>query len=244
MATDGFFRRLWTRVDSIQVFASRRKRRRFLLHLVLAVLALAVVAVLARRHLVFLTDADELRAFIRGYGVWAPVVLVSLQALQVVAAPVPGQILALVAGYLFGAWWGTLYNVVGITIGSTVAFWLSRRFGRAYVEGIVHEDALARFDAIDDDHARLALFVFFLVPGLPDDVLCFAGGLTRIPLWQLVALAIVGRTPAFFLTNVVGGLLGTNRIGPALGLAALIVVASVLGYLNRDRLIGLLSDDR
>ncbi|QIB75564.1 TVP38/TMEM64 family protein [Halogeometricum borinquense] len=231
--------RLRTHLEEIQVFASARRRRQFLVHLLVALVVLSVAIVLLRRHLEFLTNAAELRAFIQGYGFWAPLVLVILQSLQVVAAPIPGQILALVAGYLFGAWWGTVYNVIGITIGSTVAFWLARRFGRAYVERIVHEDVLAQFDSIDTAHARLTLFLFFLVPGLPDDILCFAGGLTKIPLWQLVALAIIGRTPAFFLTNVVGGLLGANQVAPALGLAALIIATSVLGFLNRDRLVRL-----
>ncbi len=145
-----------------------------------------------------MTNAAELRVFIRQYGVFSPVVVIALQALQVVFAPIPGQVLAVVAGYLFGAWWGTVYNMVEITIGSSIAFWLSRRFGRAYVESIVHEDALERFDAIDTDTAGLTLFVLFLIPGLPDDMLCFAGGLTGIPLWQLVGIAVVGRAPAFF----------------------------------------------
>ena len=234
---------LWTRFGELRVFASARSRRRFAIHLLVAVVALAVVTILVRRHLAFLTDAPALRAFIRQYGFWAPLVLVVLQAVQVVVAPIPGQLLAVVAGYLFGAWWGTLYNVIGITIGSTVAFWLSRRFGRAYVEDIVHEEALATFDAISDDYARPTLLVLFLVPGLPDDALCFVGGLTAVPIRQLVVLAVVGRTPAFFLANVVGDLLGTDRIAEAVALAAVVLVLSVLGYLYRDRIVRLLGGE-
>jgi uncharacterized membrane protein YdjX (TVP38/TMEM64 family) len=229
--------RLRSRLEDTRVFASARSRRRFVVHLLVLVLVLVVATVLVQRHFTFLTSAEELREFIRGYGILAPVVLVGLQAAQVVAAPVPGQVLAVVAGYLFGAWWGTVYNMIGITIGSTVAFWLSRRYGRAYVETIVHEGALEQFDALSDDYGRSALFFVFLVPGLPDDVICFAGGLTDIPLWQLVVIAIVGRTPAFFLVNVVGDLLGTDRLAAALALAVVLAVISVLGYLYRDLLI-------
>jgi uncharacterized membrane protein YdjX (TVP38/TMEM64 family) len=229
-----------TRLGELRVFASARSRRRFAIHLVVAAVALVALTVLVRRHLAFLTDGPALRAFVREFGFWAPLVLVVLQAVQVVVAPIPGQLLAVASGYLFGTWWGTLYNVVGITIGSTVAFWLSRRFGRAYVETIVHEEALATFDAVSDDYARPTLLVLFLVPGLPDDVLCFVGGLTEVPLRQLVVLAVVGRTPAFFLANVVGDFLGTDRTAEAIGLAAVVLVLSALGYLNRDRIVRLL----
>lgn len=227
--------RIW--LENTRVFASARSRRRFIVHLLVLGLAFVVVSSLVHQYVAFLTDAQAVRTFIQGYGVLAPGVLIMLQAVQVVAAPVPGQVLAVVAGYLFGPWWGTLYNMIGITIGSAIAFWLSRRYGRAYVETIIHEEMLARFDAISDDYGRTALFVFFLVPGLPDDIICFAGGLTKIPLWQLVVLAVIGRTPAFFLFNVVGDLIGTNRYAAAVGLTVILVVISVIGYRTRGRLI-------
>jgi len=234
---DTVLNRLQIWLQNARIFASSRSRRRFIVHLFTLVLAFVVATVLIRRHAAFLTDTQALRELIRGYGIWAPVVLILLQTVQVVAAPIPGQVLAVVAGYLFGAWWGTLYNMIGITIGSTIAFWISRRYGRAYVENIVHEEALGRFDAVSDDYGRSALFFFFLVPGLPDDVICFAGGLTDIPLWQLIVLAVVGRAPAFFLVNVVGNLLGTDNVPAAVGLAVILVVVSVLGYRNRNRLV-------
>jgi uncharacterized membrane protein YdjX (TVP38/TMEM64 family) len=236
--------RVRARLGAVRVFASPQTRRRVLVHAAVAVAGLLVATTLVRPHLSLLTDATALQAFVDRFGPWAPLVVIALQAAQVVLAPVPGQFLAVVAGYLFGPWWGTVYNMVGITIGSTAAFWLSRRFGRSYVEGVVDADALARFDAVGDDYARPALFVAFLVPGLPDDVLCFAGGLTTVPLWQLVVIAVVGRTPAFFLANVLGGFLGSDRIGAALAFAALLVAASAVGYRNRDRLLSLFGGDR
>jgi uncharacterized membrane protein YdjX (TVP38/TMEM64 family) len=236
---DSVLHRLRASVQDTQVFASPDSRRRFLFHLLAAVAVLGAVTLLAHRHLRFLTSARELRTLIRGYGFWAPVALVVLQALQVVLAPIPGQVLAVAAGYLFGAWWGTLYNMIGVTVGSTVAFWLSRRFGRSYVERIVHADALTKFDDISDDSVRLGLFVFFLLPGLPDDVLCFVGGLTKLPLWQLIVIAVVGRTPAFFLVNVFGDLLGAAQFEAAALLAVVILALSAVGYANRDRLVEL-----
>jgi uncharacterized membrane protein YdjX (TVP38/TMEM64 family) len=235
---DGPLHRLRQWFAETPIFKSARSRRRFVLHLTVAVVLLAGLTVLVHRHLNVLTDAEALRAFIRRYGIWGPLVLVALQTGQVVLAPIPGQILAVVAGYLFGAWWGTLYNMIGITIGSAIAFWIARRYGRAYVEGIVHEEALDQFDAIDDDYAGLTLFLLFLFPGLPDDVLCFAGGLTTIPLWKLVVIAIVGRAPAFFLVNVVGDFVGTGQFLAALVLTAALLALSALAFLNRDRLVG------
>ncbi|MFC6874594.1 TVP38/TMEM64 family protein [Halobellus marinus] len=235
--TDSTLDRIRAWIQTTQIFASERSRRRFLRHLMAVTVGFVAVILLLRSHLSFLTDTAALRTFIRSFGIWAPIALIVLQALQVVVAPVPGQILAVVAGYLFGPWWGTLYNMIGITLGSAAAFWLSRLFGRAYVEGIVDSDALSTFDSISDRYVRVTLFLFFLIPGLPDDVICFAGGLTKLPLWQLILLAVVGRAPAFFLANVVGGLLGTDQFAAAAVVAAAVLFVSALGYLNRDRIL-------
>jgi uncharacterized membrane protein YdjX (TVP38/TMEM64 family) len=224
-----------------QIFASARARRWFVVHVLIGSILLVGAVVLLRQQLAFLFDATAVRLFVRGFGVWAPVVLIALQTLQVVVAPVPGQVLAAVAGYLFGPWWGTLYNMIGITIGSTVAFWLSRRFGRAYVERVIDDEALETFDGFVDRHGLLSLFILFLVPGLPDDALCFVGGLTPIPLWKLVLIAVVGRAPAFFLVNVVGHLVANGDVYEAMVLLALIVGLSILGYLNRDQIIKFLA---
>jgi uncharacterized membrane protein YdjX (TVP38/TMEM64 family) len=236
-------RRLRTRLADLQVFASPHARRRFLVHALVLTVVLVGVTLAADRYLGVLTDAEQARAFVRSYGPLAPLVLIGLQAAQVVLAPIPGQVLAVVGGYLFGAWLGTFYNMVGITIGSTIAFWLSRRYGRSYVESIVDEDALAAFDGIDDDHARVALFLVFLLPGLPDDVICFAGGLTKLPLWQLVVIAVVGRTPSFLLVNVLGDLLWTQQYGAAAVLALALTAVSIAGYLKRDRIAAALGID-
>lgn len=225
--------------DNPSFFASRRARNRFIVHTLVVTLILLVGFVLVRRHFAFLTDPADVRLYVQSFGRWAPVVLITLQALQVVVAPVPGHILAAVAGFLFGSWWGTLYNMIGITLGSATAFWLSRRFGRSYVERMIAVEALASFDGFIERHGLLSLFVLFLIPGLPDDALCFVGGLTPIPLWKLILIAIVGRVPAFFLVNVFGDLVATGQRDEALLLLAFIVGISIIGLLNRDRLMHL-----
>lgn len=225
-----------------RVFRSPAARRRFLAHaaILLGVVALASATVVDRFP--FLLDVEDARAYVEGFGVWAPVAIIVLQALQVVAAPIPGQVLGVVAGYLFGPWLGTLYNVLGVTIGTTLTFWLSRRFGRDYVESIVAPELLATFDSVDERSVLGTLLLAFLVPGLPDDVLCFVGGVTKVRLWKLVAVAIVGRTPGFLVLNVFGDQLGRGQYGTATLIAVAALVATAIGYRYRGRVLVLLGD--
>jgi uncharacterized membrane protein YdjX (TVP38/TMEM64 family) len=152
----------------------------------------------------FFGDQDDVAAFMERFGNWAPLVTVILHAAQVIFAPIPGQALDLVNGYLFGPWLGTLFSMTGIVLGSTLVMWLSRRFGRPLVERFVDSQSLDRLDGLTEQRGELVVFLIFLVPFLPDDALCFLAGLTSITLPRLVLLAAVGRFPGVFVASWAG----------------------------------------
>lgn len=197
---------------------------------------------LVRRYAPFLTDAAALREFIAGFGPWAPLAFVAVQSLQVVAAPIPGAVLGFVGGYLFGTVPGLLYSLAGVTVGSYVAYALAGRYGRPYVESVVAPETIAQFDAVTEERALVSLFVVFLVPGLPDDAICFVAGLTGIDRWKLVAIAVLGRAPGFFVASAAGASLARTQLRLTAALVLAVAALSVLGYLNRGRLADYLGD--
>ena len=221
----------------MKVFESRAARWRFAVAAVVVVTAVAGLWLFVRAYLPMLADGAALRQFVDGYGILAPLVFVAIQAIQVVVAPIPGQVTAFASGYLFGSVFGTVYSLVGVTIGSAVAFWLSRRYGRPFVASVVRDDLLARFDAFVDEAGAVSLFVIFLVPGLPDDVICFVGGLTDIDLPKLVAISFFGRLPAYLLVNVSGSGLADGDLTLTVVTLLILLVGSAWGLLNRDRLL-------
>lgn len=126
----------------MKVFSSAASRRKVVLSLLGAVVGFIGLYLAARQYAPFLFDATALRDWLSNFGIMAPVVFIVLQSAQVVAAPIPGQVAAVVAGYLFGVVWGTVYSLIGVMIGSAVAFTISKCFGRPAVERLVHEDFL------------------------------------------------------------------------------------------------------
>jgi uncharacterized membrane protein YdjX (TVP38/TMEM64 family) len=80
-----------------------------------------------------LEDKHEMRLYLRSWGVWAPAVFVVLQALQVVFAPIPGELTGIAGGFIFGTWLAVLYSTVGLTLGSLGAFLAARVMGQPLV---------------------------------------------------------------------------------------------------------------
>lgn len=182
-----------------------------------------------------LTNRDQLVATVNSWGPFAPLLYILLQILQTVVAPIPGQIVGSIGGFLFGVW-GILWTTIGTLIGCWIVFKIARRFGRPLLEKLFKKSAIDKFDfIINAKSASLILLAIFLLPGFPDDVVCYIAGLTNLSIKRLITIVLLGRFPIIVLTNYIGAEIGTN-----FGLVFLLSFATVIilgiGIWQRERI--------
>ncbi len=170
------------------------------------------------------TNREKLISIVNGLGPLGPVVYMLLQALQGIVAPIPSNIVGIIGGFLFG-WWGVLWTTLGATLGAAGVFWISRRYGRKLVEKLVKKESLEKFDFVIGRRASLLLFLIFIIPGLPDDIVCYIAGLTDIPIKKLIVIFALGRLPAVVSNNYIG--MGFSGEGNPI-VVVVITVVSVL----------------
>lgn len=145
---------------------------------------------------------------------WAPVVFVVSYAVATAVA-LPGSLLTIAGGAVFGFWWGTLLNSLGANIGANAAFGLARVLGRDGIERIAGK-RLQGLDEATGQHGFLGLLILRLVPLVPFNVLNVASGLTALR-WRHYALAtVVGILPGtlvytFFADALVLGSTSASR---------------------------------
>ncbi|MGM5482846.1 MAG: TVP38/TMEM64 family protein [Nanobdellota archaeon] len=178
----------------------------------------------------------KLKSFLEGFGVLAPFALIFILALQVVLAPLPGQFFGLASGYIYGPWLGTILSIIGLTIGSAIAFYLGRRFGRPLIERIIRKKNLKKFDYLANKRGSITIFMLFLLPVFPDDAICFIGGLTKIPIPNLIILAIIGRLPGFLMLNFMGAGVAYQNLDLSIILFTLLMVLSGITYIYRENI--------
>lgn len=151
-----------------------------------------------------LSDRERLQAWLKTAGPWGPLLFITVQALQVVLAPIPGEATGFLGGFLFGVPLGFLYSTIGLTIGSVLAFlaghWLEQRL----VVKIVSPATMQRFDFFMDHQGALVAFLLFLFPGFPKDSLCFILGLSPMSLKLFVILVFFGRMPGTLMLTLQG----------------------------------------
>lgn len=186
------------------------------------------------------SDRERLIRIVEGMGPLGPLVYMLLQALQGVVAPIPSNLVGIIGGFLFG-WWGVLWTTIGSTLGAWLVFWLSRRFGRRLVEKLVKKEALEKFDFVIGKRAGVILFLIFIIPGLPDDIVCYIAGLTDIPIRKLLVIFVLGRLPAVVSNNYIGmGISGQGNLGVVIAIAVITAIILAILYWQHDRLMNLL----
>jgi uncharacterized membrane protein YdjX (TVP38/TMEM64 family) len=153
------------------------------------------------------SDREEIRKFISGFGLGAPFVFIGIQILQVILAPIPGEATGFIGGYLFGTLKGFLYSTIGLTAGSCVNFSIGRFLGERFVRKMIPPEKFKKYDRIIKRQGIIVLFIFFMFPGFPKDYLCLFLGLSTLPFKVFVLLAGIGRMPGTFLLSLQGAFL-------------------------------------
>lgn len=180
-------------------------------------IVVAVVAVLYGAHRIgagpWLADALD---WIRGLGPLAPVAFVAIYVVACVAF-VPGSILTIGGGVIFGVVRGSIYVSIAATLGATAAFLVGRYLARDWVSEKLQGNA--KFRAIDLAVGREGWKIVFLTrlsPVFPFNLINYAYGLTRVTLRDYFFASWLGMIPATVLYVYIGSLSG-DLAGAAAG---------------------------
>lgn len=140
---------------------------------------------------------------------------------------VPGSILTLIGGAVFGFELGTLLNWIGATLGAIGGYWLARFLGRDAIERIGGRKIYA-LERLAESHAFLTTLRLRLIPVVPFAAVNFASGLVGLDFVSYLAGTMIGDLPVtaaytYFADSLLSGVAGARRTA--------LVHASVAGAL-------------
>ncbi len=184
----------------------------------------------------FFLDKKRLLSFLDSLGPLSFVGFVLLQAAQVVAAPIPGELTGLLGGFLYGPVIGVILSTIGLTIGSYIAFSLSRIFGRPFVDKFVAKNIMRRFDYLLHHKGAFLVFLLFLIPGFPKDYLCYILGLGHLTTAEFLVIGGTGRLFGTILLTVSGNLILHSQYGKLFILAGIAIIVIFLVMAYRDKI--------
>ncbi|MGB9780560.1 TVP38/TMEM64 family protein [Caldanaerobacter sp.] len=208
----------------------------FILVFVLAILALSVTY---GKEITFLvSNPEKFRNWINSFGSLGVLIFIGIQVFQVVVFVIPGEVVQVAGGYLYGTILGTLYSVIGITLGSLICFSIARILGYDFVKKIVSEEKLKKFDyIINNPKGETVLFLLFFLPGMPKDALSYIAGITPVKFYNFFIIALFARLPGIFFSAYIGANLGNKNYFMAVLVAVVAVVLFLAAVYKRDVII-------
>ena len=174
---------------------SRKKLlKRVLISVVVLVLFLGVVYLSLERLGLTKLSQEEIQIFLQSKGALAPLLFILITFLQVTFIPIPSTITVLVGNYLFGFWISYLYSFIGMMIGSVLAFYLGRWFGKKFIYWLVSDkDIVDKYLLKIKNKGNVMLFFMFIFPFFPDDLLCSVAGILPIKSSSFIIMQVFTR---------------------------------------------------
>ena len=165
--------------------------------LLLVIVALIALAVYYRDLLL-----PWVESFTRDLGPWGALLFVLVYAIGTVLF-MPGSVMTITGGLLFGLWLGTALSLTGATLGAVLAFLLGRYVGGDYLQTRFSGRTKKIIDGVNQQGWRFVAFVR-LVPLFPFNLVNYLFGMTRIPVWQYFLATWLCMLPGAFVYTYFG----------------------------------------
>jgi len=183
------------------------------------------------------SDKHFLKETLHAWGILAPLIFIALQALQVIIAPIPGDITGLLGGFLFGEWLGLFYSTIGLTLGSVAACGVGRWLGAHYVRTLVSQQTWDKMGFIIEAEGTILCFIIYLIPGLPKDMVCYLFGMSPMPFWVFTLVSTLGRFPGTWVLSAQGAHTAAGDYLEVILLTAIVFAVALPLYYYRDRIV-------
>lgn len=154
-----------------------------------------------------LNDTANIKEFIAKTGVWGPIVFIVIQFAQVTIIPIPSTVTILAGLTVFSLVEVLLYSMIGSLLGSMFAFALGKIFGVKLVVWLVGEKSFNKYQKIIKGRDKTMLFLMFLLPVFPDDLLCLIAGITTMSYTTFFIMQMIARPIGILITASGGELL-------------------------------------
>jgi len=200
-------------------------------------LILAFVYIFRNSIVALFNNRDAARAWVQSKGAWGMLAYIGLEVLQVILFVIPGEVVQVVGGYIYGTWLGSLLSIIGILAGGLFNFWIGRLLGRPFVEAVFKKDTIEKIEKITNSGRQAAgFFLLFAIPGIPKDALCYIAGMTHFSLPLFMLVSTLGRLPGILGSSIMGSAAGQGSYTLAFILLGAAMVIFFIGLALRDQI--------
>ncbi|MDE4083535.1 TVP38/TMEM64 family protein [Planococcus maritimus] len=196
-------------------------------------LAIAIGLVIWLSRSVFDVEAEDIRSWILSFGLWAPVVYIIVYTIRPLIF-FPASVLSIAGGLAFGAWMGTLYTIIGATLGAMLSFLVAKLVGKSIATKDWTGNA-AKFQTQMEQNGFLYVLLFRLIPVINFDLISYMAAIAKVRFTSFALATLIGIIPGTFAYNFLGSSFVSGN--PKIIAAAVVVfiILTVVPIVIRNR---------
>lgn len=195
--------------------------------------AVAVALVIWLSRSVLDVDANDLRNWILSFGVWAPIMYIIIYTIRPLVF-FPASVLSIAGGLAFGAWMGTLYTIVGATLGAMLSYYVAKTVGKSLVKKEWTGNA-AKIQAQMEQNGFLYVLLFRLIPVINFDLISYMAAIAKVRFTSFALATLIGIIPGTFAYNFLGSSFVSGNPRTIFFAVVVFAVLTVVPILIRNR---------
>ena len=175
---------------------------------------------------------------VRNAGPLGFLILLAMQFMQIVVAFIPGEVVQMAAGMMYGL-------LLGCIISSAFVFAVVHRLGAPFVRDMVPTKYLDKFNAFEESgKLSIVVFILFLIPAMPKDTFTYLVPLTNMRMRDFLVLSNVGRIPGIVISTYAANGLVDGNITQSIIIFAVVAVIAIVAIVFRDKIMNLFHHDK
>lgn len=227
-------------MEKIRGFIKKQKNN------IIGIFIILLLILLFREYLIeyahYFKNPEDLRNLILSFGSYSFLAYIAIQISQIIIFFIPGELVQIAGGYIFGSFGGYILSFIGILIGSAVSFSMARLLGKRFVEKIVFSEDKWIFKKIEKmkkypEKFKKLVFIMYLIPGIPKDILGYICGVTDMKLKDFLVISMIGRTPALFISCFFGDSISRDNLAMLIVIGLVSLVILIFGVLKGKKYI-------
>ena len=169
-------------------------------------------------------------------------IILFIQILQVFIAFIPGEIVELIAGLLYGTWGGLAICLLGNLIASFLIYLVIKTFAKKYM--IKFQEKLKHYSFLNNrKKVAIYLFVIYLIPGIPKDIITYLVPFLPINFLAFIIVTSIARIPSIISSTYSSNSFLNNNYTIAIVMIVIFALLAVVGFIFKDKIVAALKKD-
>lgn len=205
-----------------------RKYKKIIILGVLAIILMGIISFLLYEPMLIMIE--QMKTTISTYGLWGGIFIVLLMTLQVIFVFLPGEVIEVLSGYLYGPLMGMIFCLIGAAIGGYLIYMIVNKYKMKWVQRWIKEENRKDLECLKQcTHLNWIIFLIFFIPGTPKDLITYIVPFTEMKLSSFLMITSIARIPSVITSTVGGNALGLKEYEFTLLVFGITGILSLMG---------------